>query len=347
MKYLSSYGKLLFVILFVLFLPLVSYSVKNTKQDTNLKKNNMSKKAIKETNIFKQNNPLPTESFTTLTYINNDSVRLDLDIFKPAKLSYPGRQPLIIFIHGGGFSTGNRTHLHGPCKYFSEKGYVTATVSYRLFMKNKDFSCDGLLQEKVQAIQYAVSDIWQATSFLIKNKEKYNIDISKIFIAGSSAGAETALHAAFWDYNLMNTYSATLPQQFKYAGVISGAGAIMDLNLIKKSNQTPILFFHGTCDTIVPYATAAHHYCKTNALGWLMLFGSKSMYEHLINNNISAELVTYCGGGHEYADRLFYKDRELILDFINQINSGKKVFSHIVIPTNNDCKNVDEFDFCK
>ncbi len=291
-------------------------------------------------------NQLPVaQNYTTITYFKHDTIELKLNFYLPQK-AVNQNTPLIIYVHGGGFSTGDRSSGHPFCTYASENGYAAATISYTLYMRGKSFSCDGILSEKVKAIQIAANQLWQATSFFIKNKDKYNIDTSKIFIAGSSAGAETVLHASFCNRDLMSIYPQKLPASFKYAGLVAGAGAIMDLNLITKKNQIPAMMFHGNCDELVPYATAAHHYCKANAPGWLMLFGSYSIYNYVLSLGGCIQLVTYCGGGHDYSGALFDDNQQNILDFINQIIKGVKVQNHTIIKTGFSCDRSLEYPFC-
>jgi predicted esterase len=286
------------------------------------------------------------QQYTAITYYKDDTVKLDLDLFIPKKAD-PGKLPLVIFVHGGGFATGNRKDGHNFCQFLANHGIASATISYTLYMKGKNFSCDGVLSEKIKAIRLAVNDLWLATSYFVENMDKYNIDTSKIFIAGSSAGGETVLHAAFWDYKTMNVFNKKLLDSFKYAGLISGAGAIMDLNLINEKNKIPILMFHGNADLLVPYGTAAHHYCKPSAPGWLMLFGSHSIYNHLIGLNGSVKLYTFCGGGHEYSGELFKSTKqEPILDFIEDVLLGKKFQNHNIIPTGKKTDKSSAYKFC-
>lgn len=290
-------------------------------------------------------NLMAAQKMTTLTYFQNDTLKLDLDLFLPEKTSGQ-KLPLLLYVHGGGFSGGERQSGYDLCRYLARNGYASATIKYTLYAKGKKFSCDGILSEKIKAFQYAVNDLWLATSFFIKNSAKYNIDVSKIFIAGSSAGAETVLHAAFWDFNTMNLYPNSLPDDFKYAGLISGAGAIMDLNLITPKNVIPMFFFHGNGDATVPYGTAPHHYCKTDASGWLMLFGSYSIYNRLLEMDDSVTLYTFCGGGHEYSGYLFEKEQRPILDFMNTVLAGKKFQNHEIIATGKKNDKSAAYKFC-
>lgn len=280
----------------------------------------------------------------TLTYFANDTLKLELDLFLPEKKTAQPT-PLLIHVHGGGFSGGERQSGHGFCQYLSENGIASATISYTLYAKGKKFSCDGQLTEKVKAFQHGVDDLWLATSFFLENASKYQIDPKKIFISGISAGAETVLHAAYWEQS-MQMYPKKLPADFRYAGLISGAGAIMDLNLIRKDNIIPMFFFHGNGDATVPYAAAPHHYCKPGSSGWLMLFGSYSIYQHALGLDASARLITFCGGGHEYSGYTIEKQPEPILNFIKDVLAGQKTQSHQIVPTGKSNELSRVFSFC-
>jgi len=287
-----------------------------------------------------------SQEFKTVTYFANDSLKLQMDVFIP-KTKSSQKLPLLVHVHGGGFSGGDRKWDHAVVKKASEEGFVAASISYTLYMKDKNFSCGGVLPEKIKAIQIAANQMQQAVIYFLKNQNVYNIDPEKIFISGSSAGAETVLHAAFWKPEMMSMYPDKLPAGFKYAGIISGSGAIMDINLITAKNLVPVMMFHGSCDVTVPYGTAAHHYCDPGTPGWLMLFGSHSIYEHIIKLKGSVKLVTFCGGGHEYSGELFNKDPQQVVNFMKDVLKGEKQQSHIIIATGKECAKYADYDFCK
>ncbi len=226
----------------------------------------------------------------TMTYADT----LGLDLFVPKKSGEP--MPLLVYVHGGGFSGGKRdlpNHLNF-CERFAKKGWVTATISYHLTMKGKSFGCDQPVQNKINTFRKSAENIHQAVAFLMK--QKVNIDTTQIVIAGSSAGAEAVIQAAYWP----ETKRGILPASFKYAGVISMAGALLDINWITAETAIPTALFHGTCDNLVPYGTASHHYCRAENDGYMMLFGSASIADRLESLGKSYYLLSDCGGGHEW-----------------------------------------------
>lgn len=282
--------------------------------------------------------------FSTITYHENDSASLELDFFDTDTIQ---KSPLVIFVHGGGFSGGNREHGHPFCQFLADTGIRSATISYTLYMKGKNFSCGGIQSEKIKAIQMGAYHAKLATAHFIKNADSLNIDTTKIFLAGSSAGAEAVLQAAYWDTSAVNYFPDTLSGTFKYAGVISGAGAILDLNMINEETKIPTLCYHGTCDPLVPYHIAAHHYCDPVATGYMMFFGSLSIHEKLSKIGGSSQLMTYCGDGHKHAGTPFYgKETHTVYEFIQRTLRNEKFLIHRIFQGDEECKQGPEFKFC-
>jgi acetyl esterase/lipase len=100
---------------------------------------------------------------------------LHLDLFR---LEKPGKYPVLLLIHGGGWRSGNKSMDIPLAQQIAAKGYVTAAVEHRL-------SPEALYPA-------AVYDIKAAVRFLRANARKYNIDPKRIAIGGSSAGGQLA-----------------------------------------------------------------------------------------------------------------------------------------------------------
>jgi predicted esterase len=261
----------------------------------------------------------PVQS-ATYTYATIRRSELALDLYRAA--GEEARQnTTILYVHGGGFAGGRRDEpIHVEfARALAARGYTVANISYRLTMKGKSFSCDQPTKNKLQTFRAAANDIRRATLFLLQNADSLGIDPDRILLAGSSAGAEAILHAAYWEAQSAPGRWVGLPEGFRYAGLISMAGAMVDTSLIQTDNALPTMFFHGTCDGLVPYATAPHHYCSPDEVGYLPLHGAYTIAKRLDDLGVSRYLLTACGGGHEWASLPLYGDyTEDIDQFIRQ-----------------------------
>ncbi len=106
---------------------------------------------------------------------------LRLDILAPAG----PRSPVILGLHGGGWSMGSRRSFHRVMPGFVEAGYAVAAIQYRLAPAAK--------------FPAPLDDVRKAMAFLRKNAAKWNLDPERIVLMGASAGAQIALLAGFAD----------------------------------------------------------------------------------------------------------------------------------------------------
>ena len=174
-----------------------------------------------------------------------------------------GKRPCMMFVFGGGFVGGQRDN-EMYSKYFNfltDNGYDVVSIDYRLGLKSlsstPDISMKDVISLLNNAINMAVEDLFSATLYVIENADEWQIDTRQIVTSGSSAGAITVLQAENALCNLTPS-AAVLPADFRYAGVLSYAGAIFSLKGEPKWKRTPapIMFFHGSADRQVPYGKA-------------------------------------------------------------------------------------------
>lgn len=256
---------------------------------------------------------IKTVTESTATYADD----LQLDLYLPDADTL-AKRPVILYVHGGGFSGGARNDdgIGTFCRKLAKRGYVAISMSYRLTMKKAGFGCDVPAADKIQTFKKAGEDISRAVAYLQQNAQQYGIDMDRIVLAGSSAGAEAVIHAAYWKDTYIYEGDQILPKTFHYAGVISMAGALKDVNMITADNAIPTQLFHGTCDNLVPYAMAPHHYCPSDSPGYLLLYGGGSIADRLDQLDKSYYLVTACGGGHEWAGKPMSANFNDITDFL-------------------------------
>ncbi|MFA6701583.1 MAG: alpha/beta hydrolase [Dysgonamonadaceae bacterium] len=191
----------------------------------------------------------------TEIYAIKDGQELKVDIYTNDSIKISNK-PCLVFVFGGGFKDGKRDQQFNMdyFNYFVNKGFVIASIDYRLGMKGVEASGVKFVKAIRYAINLAVSDLFSATNYLLTNADEFNIDPTRIIISGSSAGAITVLQA---DYELSDHSESAdvLPDDFRYAGVISFAGGVMSSEGLPTYNQrpAPTLFFHGSKDKLVPY----------------------------------------------------------------------------------------------
>jgi acetyl esterase/lipase len=113
----------------------------------------------------------------TLTYASRDGADLVLDLYLPAE---PIRRPIpvIVFLHGGGWSGGTRTTGPDFRRYFARDGFAMASIEYRL-TPSITFPAN-------------VEDVRTAVRWLKANAAAHALDPDRICLWGTSAGGHLA-----------------------------------------------------------------------------------------------------------------------------------------------------------
>jgi len=117
----------------------------------------------------------------TLTYASRDGADLLLDLYLPAT---PVRRPIpvIVFLHGGGWSGGTRTTGPDFRRYFANDGFAMVSIEYRLTPSI--------------AFPANVEDVRTAVRWLKANAATHALDPDRICLWGTSAGGHLAAVAA-------------------------------------------------------------------------------------------------------------------------------------------------------
>ncbi|MFK7989251.1 MAG: carboxylesterase family protein [Sandaracinaceae bacterium] len=128
--------------------------------------------------------------FTTLSYGPGD--RQELDVFFHPDAAEP--TPVVIFIHGGGFTGGNRQSAYAGgtgegLQYLVDQGLAYVSINYSLLA----------LGSETEGVIKSLRDSRRALQFIRYYAGPLNIDPSRVALIGSSAGAGTSLWLAFHD----------------------------------------------------------------------------------------------------------------------------------------------------
>lgn len=143
------------------------------------------------------------ENFVFATH-GNDTLSLDKYEFHSTIDSI--KKPVILFAFGGGFKGGDKAYK-GYISFFhflARQGFVVVSTDYRTELKNLGTSNIqspiDFMQVLQRAIDTAVTDFYDATSFILSHHDAWNINPQQIIACGSSAGAITALQATYYSY---------------------------------------------------------------------------------------------------------------------------------------------------
>ncbi len=268
-------------------------------------------------------------SKTTVQYgqnldVNGDNQNLMMDIYQPEGDTIAQR-PVMIFAFGGYFIGGQREDMEDACLRFARKGYVAATIDYRLLSLTGGVpdSLDFLdivakaSHDMKAAIRYFRQDA--ATDNLFK------IDPNHIFVGGYSAGAITALHTAYLDeddeipgyameiimenggFEGTSGDSLNLTFSSSVQGVLNLSGALYKKEWIS-NNTTPLASYHGTADDVVPFMEG-----EVSLYGFNIahVYGSGTIHQEAEADGIVNGLYAVEGGGHVdiYLDAEYEEDR--------------------------------------
>lgn len=238
----------------------------------------------------------------------NVQVNLMMDVYEPAGDNISAR-PVVILAHGGSFMFGDKADMKRWCELLAKKGYVAASIDYRLFPLFQLGIPDST--EIFDTAVKAVGDMKCAVRFFREDAATANTfraDPGNIFIGGYSAGAVAALHAGFLDSNDVlppfiqgilnsngglagNTGTASNQAYSSSAkAVISMSGGIYRSFWVD-ADDVPVTSIHGDHDGTVPYTSGL-------AANIAYLEGSSLIHQAAGAAGLLNALVTVPGGDH-------------------------------------------------
>ena len=110
---------------------------------------------------------------------------LHLLIYKPRSAPPGGSAPILLYIHGGGFSGGDRFESGSNLHWFADRGWLVLSIDYTLSSVDRH-------TWDITASQVGCAMAWTAA-----NAARLSGDPARISLLGSSAGGNLAINAAY------------------------------------------------------------------------------------------------------------------------------------------------------
>ncbi|WP_028509483.1 alpha/beta hydrolase [Ruminococcus sp. NK3A76] len=121
------------------------------------------------------------EEILNIPYMNRHEVALGMDIYKPV-MPETAEMPVIVTLYGGGLVQGDRKSSRPYARELASRGYLVFAIEYRLVPK---VNCTEQFD-----------DVCAGLDLVGRKLIDFNVDFSRLFLTGSSAGAFLALYVA-------------------------------------------------------------------------------------------------------------------------------------------------------
>jgi acetyl esterase/lipase len=227
----------------------------------------------------------------TVEHAYGTDAKQRLDLVKPARVA---KAPVLMFVHGGGWSIGDKAHAAGSkARWANAKGWAFASANYRLVPQ--------------ATVESQAADVASAIAWLRANAAKEGLDPDRIVLMGHSAGAHLA------------ALVGTDPRYLKAAGVpmsaikgvvlLDGAGYDVAAQAGAPGNIVKPMYdaAFGTDPKRQTALSPIHQAAAPNVSRWLILpierradsqAQSKGLADALTQAGVSATVVAVPGESH-------------------------------------------------
>ncbi len=225
--------------------------------------------------------PLPSENFLDVPYGPDRQNTMDVSL--PGGRT--GDTPVIILVHGGAWTGGDKSDFSFLRGYFFDRGFAAFSVNYRLA---------GV---KGSGIGDILDDMENAAAFVKEKSSHWSYSSDVIFIAGHSAGGHIALLYSFsrasgdtirgvisfcgladltdpeLEKFLNRMYGKEKPfakRPFDRIGLVTGPDRKMRIAYSPQflTRNIPVLLFCGKMDNIIPWSQSDNLHKKMKERGF-------------------------------------------------------------------------------
>lgn len=224
----------------------------------------------------------PIEVTRNQVFENVAGTELKADVYRPAGDAIC---PIVVMIHGGAWSSGDKWNLQDHAREMAQAGYVAISINYRL---SPIYRYPAHLDDCAAAVKWAV-----------KTADQWHGDKQRLGVWGYSAGAHLAGMLATHPPEGLPKISAAvlggapcefsfIPEDSRVLTPVFGGSRKNVPDVYRDASPTtfasvdacPTFFFHGTTDLLVPQSS------------------SRGLYEKLKSLDVPSEYYSVEGSGH-------------------------------------------------
>lgn len=223
---------------------------------------------------------------------------VDLAAYVDVPVGGQGPFPVVVMVHGGGWTVGSPEDLAWSAKFMVERGIACVRVQYRLIKDGGTFL-------------KSISDVMDCIEWVRQNAKKYDFDLTRFGLTGGSAGGHLSSIAAqrtpecnvYMGYcGLYDAYEVGEGRfgrgAAKYLGPTAEdrkqASAIYQI----KTPPPATILFHGMADATIDYQQAVRFAAALEKKG------------------ARTELLLNPGGGHDIGNA--ESNNHKLLEFLNR-----------------------------
>ncbi|GEP42847.1 alpha/beta hydrolase [Brevifollis gellanilyticus] len=222
---------------------------------------------------------------------------LQMHVFEPSGFKAGDKRACYVIIHGGGWTGGAPPRMYPFAAHYAKLGMVGISVQYRLHSAKTGVSVFDCVKDARSAVRYIKS-----------HASELGIDPTRIIVSGGSAGGHLAAATALFDkvnedgddLSISATPAAlvllfpvidTSKEGYGQAKIGERWQELSPVHNVR-AGLPPTLVFHGTGDTVTPFA------------------GAKAFDEAMLKAGNRCELDVNEGGTHGYLmrDKALYDD---------------------------------------
>ena len=259
------------------------------------------------------------KTIVDIPYLTDGSPRQVLDLYLPDQVQTP--LPAVLWIHGGAWESGDKNPC--PVRDFTEKGYVIASVGYRL--------------SDEAAFPSQLHDCKSVVRWLRAHAAEYGIDPTRIGVWGESAGGHLAALLGTTGHTRDFEVGDHLDQSSEVQCVVNwfGPGDFLDwgapFSPSMDSRESPVYrLLGGPFSQNLEKARIAGplHHVHGRSAPFLTVHGdrddivplvqSQRLHKALQDDGVESTLQVIPGAGHSTAEFTLPERLEEIADFLSR-----------------------------